>query len=128
MDTQDFDTNHAGYQWLVDRQLVGFEPFTQLQPWYFTKEEDSFCASEEWPGVCEEELYVFARRQDNDDLACFAVKDEKITGVYVIEGWFGDSFLILAKLDNIWEWLKWVLDDIEDLLSVVHERYQDMKE
>jgi hypothetical protein len=55
-------TPPVGYQWLVDRKLVGFEPFTQLQPWYFIPPAKCFCATERWLGITEKKLLVFARK------------------------------------------------------------------
>lgn len=111
-------SDNAGYQWFIDRNLVGFEPFTQLQPWFFTLEKDSFCATQKWPNIFNEELFVFARRQDNDDLACFSVKNEEIVGVVVIQGWVGNGFVVLKKFENFWEWIKFVIDDIAEWSSL----------
>src|SRR5688572_21146011 len=62
----------VGYWWLIERGLVGLGPFTQLQPWYFLDKGNAFWVSDRWPiGAAQSKLFAFARRQDNDDLACF---------------------------------------------------------
>lgn len=69
-------TTPKGYEWFIEKKLVGFDAFTQLQPWYFISTEEMFWATESWPYVINEKLLIFTRRQDIDDLACFSVKDD----------------------------------------------------
>jgi hypothetical protein len=111
-------TYPAEYRWIVERGIAGFEPFTQLQPWYFTQEDQSFWATEQWQSGGNRKLFVFARRQDNDDLACFSVtEDGKIDGVLVIQGWVDNGFTVLKEFRGFWDWFKFVIDDIADWIS-----------
>lgn len=109
-----------GYKWFIEKKLVGFDAFTQLQPWYFTPSEEMFWATESWPNVqvINEKLLVFARRQDNDDLACFSVREGEIVGVVVIQGWVGNGFEVLEKFEDFWKWVKFVIDDIAEWSSL----------
>lgn len=105
----------AGYQWLIERHLVGFEPFTQLQPWYYLPPDQCFWATERWHGVSEKRLFVFARRQDNDDLACVSFDaDQFAIGVAHIEGWTDSGFHVVEEFSDFWLWLQQVVQDISE--------------
>ncbi|MFD1246034.1 hypothetical protein [Paralysiella testudinis] len=110
-----------GYEWFIDKKLVGFDAFTQLQPWYFVSSEEIFWATESWPDIVNEKLLVFARRQDNDDLACFSVKDDKVVGIFLIQGWINNGFEVIKKFEDFWEWAKFVIDDIAEWSSLESE-------
>jgi hypothetical protein len=110
------------YTWVVDHGLVGFEPFTALQPWYFLGEGDVFDAHEEWPGAKgKRPLIVFARRQDCDDLACFDLKPDGSSTVVLIEGWSAGAYNFVAEYATFWEWMKTVIDDIAEWSSRADE-------
>ena len=78
----------AGYRWLIERGLARFEPNSALQPWYLLPYEQVFCVNERWPrGEETARLHAFARRQDCDDLACFAIAgNTSEIGVVVVHG------------------------------------------
>lgn len=104
-----------GYQWLIDRGLVGFDAFSQLQPWHYMSQRECFWATERWPGVTEKRLVVFARRQDCDDLACFIVSpDNSVKGVALIHGWTGAGFDLIQEFPDFWEWLRHVVKDVAE--------------
>lgn len=108
----------SGYRWLLDRGLVGYEAFTQLQPWHYLPLEQCFWASERWPGVTNKRLIVFSKRQDCDDLACFVVaEDNTVNGVALIHGWTGSGYDLCREFNDFWAWLKYVVDDIADWVS-----------
>jgi hypothetical protein len=108
----------VGYSWLIQHGLVGFDAFTQLQPWYFISLDQCFWATERWPGVIDARLFVFARRQDNDDLACFSVDERGVANqVFLIRGWTNAGFEIIRAFPDIWTWLKGVVDDISEWVS-----------
>ncbi|MCK4145036.1 hypothetical protein HI806_14535 [Ralstonia solanacearum] len=103
----------SGYRWLLDRALVGYEPFTQLQPWHYLPLEQCFWASDRWPGVTNKRLLAFAKRQDCDDLACFvAAGNNTIQGIALIHGWTASGYDFYQEFDDFWAWLKHVVDDI----------------
>lgn len=102
-----------GYQWLLDRKLVGSEPFSQLQPWYFLLQDKCFWVSEIWNKKIDKNLFAYARRQDCDTIACFSVSEfGKVLGVVLIQGWTNDGFDICEEFPTFWDWLKMVVDDI----------------
>lgn len=105
----------SGYRWLLDRALIGYEPFTQLQPWHYLPLEQCFWASDRWPGVTDKRLFAYAKRQDCDDLACFIVAvDGTVKGIVLIHGWTGDGFEFCHEFPDFWAWLKHVVDDIDN--------------
>lgn len=109
----------SGYQWLLDRRLVGHEPFTQLQPWHYLSLEQCFWASDRWPGVTDKRLFTFAKRQDCDDLACFIVaENNSVRGIALIHGWTGSGYDLCQEFADFWAWLKHVVDDIADWAHV----------
>lgn len=108
----DFDVP-SPYNWILDRGLVGFDPFTSLQPWHLLDKPAAFSVSERWPGLYSDgDLYAFARRQDCDDLACFVVKDGRAQSIAVIHAWTAEGFEIVEHLDSLWDWFKSVIDDV----------------
>lgn len=102
-----------GYRWLVDRGHVGFEARTPLEPWYFL--EKPIDVQKQWPqGPSKSALYGFARRQDNDDIACFEVDAGVVKRIVGIHGWTSDGYVVTEPHDDIWGWLKSALDDIAE--------------
>ena len=107
-----------GYQWLLDRGLVGFGPFTQLQPWHYIPNDQCFWATDKWKNISTKRLLAFARRQDCDDLACFVVGDGGlIEGISLIHGWTQAGFDVAQEFPGFWEWLKHVIEDIAEWVS-----------
>lgn len=105
----------AGYAWLLDRGWVGFEPFTGLQPWHYVEADSWFSVKERWPhGPSDRELVLFARRQDNDDLACFELGREGVERVVVIHGWTSSGYDIGSVHASFWDWLKASIDDVAE--------------
>lgn len=105
------------YFWVVERGLVGWEPFTQLQPWFFIRDDKMFDATEVWPSGREESpLIAFARRQDCDDIACFDFTAGNNLKVVLIEGWSGggNAYNVIGEYPTFWEWLKSAIDDVAD--------------
>jgi hypothetical protein len=111
----DFEIPRA-YSWLLERGLVGYEAFSQLQPWHYLDNKSCFDLNERWPArkSGEQRLIAFAKRQDCDDLACFVVRGRSVEGVYLIHAWTTDGYDIVSKYSTFWEWLKSVVGDIED--------------
>jgi hypothetical protein len=108
-----------GYQWLIDRGLVGFEPFTQLQPWHYMPPEQCFWATDRWPNISTKQLFVFAKRQDNDDLACISFDENRnINGLVLIQGWTPSGFDLVVEFSDFWLWMQHVIQDIADWVSL----------
>ena len=103
----------AQYRRVIDDGLVGFGPFTQLQPWDFLPDEEIFDVAEQWPSSeSERPLIAFAVRQDCDDIACFEVHDGEITSVLVIEGWSEGSYSPVARYGSFEEWFNRAKNEI----------------
>jgi hypothetical protein len=108
-----------GYEWLIDRGIVGFEAFTALQPWHYLPIDQCFWVDERWPAVSELHLLAFAKRQDDDQLACFIVNTAgKAEKVLLIQGWTGHGFDVIKEFPNLWAWLTHVVQDIADWASI----------
>jgi len=104
-----------GYRWIVERGWVGFTPSSGLQPWYYLDKAGVFRVSQRWPkGASNAELVAFARRQDNDDIACFEIGDAGPGAVVLIHGWTSSGYDIVARYPNFWEWLKAVVDEVAE--------------
>lgn len=105
-----------GYRWLVERGLVGFAPHSALQPWYFLPNDQAFSVTERWPSASKHPaLFAFARRQDCDDLACFAPPEgDGQPAVIVVHGWTPEGYEVVASYLSIWDWLRSVVADIEE--------------
>jgi hypothetical protein len=102
------------YQWIVQRGILGDKPFSQMNPWYLVQEVDIYEIGQEQDG---NRLIVFARRQDCDDLACYLLKDGQAKEVLLIEGWTSNGYDVLQRYENIWDWLKSVIEDIQDVFE-----------
>ena len=64
-------------------------------------------------------MYAFAKRQDNDELACFTLNDYgDVSGVNIIIGWSDNSYILKKSFNSFWDWLKHVVDDIEKWVSL----------
>ncbi|MEZ4406097.1 MAG: hypothetical protein R3A52_06450 [Polyangiales bacterium] len=104
-----------GYVWLIERGIFGTAPNTAMAPWYFLPRGEVFSASERWPRADEpRDLIVFARRQDNDDLACAAFDGERFVEVALLHGWTPEGYARLAGYPTLWAWWKAVIDDVAE--------------
>lgn len=122
----DFDfVPPRGYRWLIERKLVGFDNNSPLQPWHYLPKGWAFDLSELWPNGPGDDLsnrlpkgpmrlFAFAKREHDDDMACFEVVGKQTNRVVLVHGWTPDGYTILQTFDTIWAWLKSVVDDIEE--------------
>jgi len=59
------------YVWLAQHRALGFDVFTQFEPWHFCGIEEILPLSKRWPKAgIRRELIPFAREQDSDDIVC----------------------------------------------------------
>ncbi|OCG01102.1 hypothetical protein [Gilliamella sp. wkB112] len=106
------------YNWLIKSKLVGFDAFSQLQPWYYLKIDDCFFTEEKWPNVLDKNLLIFARRQDNDILAGFNINSSnQVENIYLLNGWTPSGVDVLQVLPDFWAWLHLVIDDIKEWIE-----------
>lgn len=96
-----------GYYDLLELNLINFDF------WFFFNEEFlDITTSGLRKRFPERKLVPFAKRGDNDDIACFEVgKGEK---VFIIHDFSSPGWEKRREYDNIWLWLK---DAIEELVN-----------
>ncbi len=59
--------------------------------------------------------FVFAKRQDTDDLACVSFDEKQaVNGVVQIHGWTASGFEIVQEFPDFWSWLQHVIQDISE--------------
>jgi len=109
-----------GYLWLIERKLVGFDSFSELQPWHYLDKENVFSVSQRWPkkSSLDTDLIAFAKRQDMDDLACFKIHRGEVIAVVSIHGWTSNGYDIITEHQSFWDWLKSVIDDIAEWVDL----------
>lgn len=94
-----------GYKKLKVLNLIDFDY------WYFIPDnqmEKRFIGLRE--RYSNRKYIPFARRDDNDDIACFEVgKGEK---VYIIHDFSNEGFEERKCYDNIWGWLRDAIDEL----------------
>ncbi len=104
-----------GYFWLNDRGIIGHKEFSQLQPWFYLDECDCFFVNVKWKNITNDNLFAFARRQDNDELACFKLDATgSVISVIIINGWSSDGFDLIQEYPDFWAWVHQVIDDVKE--------------
>ena len=98
-----------GYQVAKDLNLVN------LKPWHFVTDT-------EFEGLFEvvnkhypiREVIPFARRDDNDDVACFVSRDpEQEAGqVIIIHDFASLGYEVVARMKTFWDWFKYAVDEM----------------
>ena len=123
MNIQSFSfSTPAGYKWLLRQGLINFEINSPLLPWYYLKKEDTFFTNKHWPETPSKyTLFVFTRRQDNDDLACFKVENNIAKEIVLIHGWTSEGYSIVHIYATFWDWLKSVIDDMALIVEMENE-------
>ncbi|CAI3949421.1 unnamed protein product [Commensalibacter communis] len=107
------------YQRRIAENLAKYDVLAEMEPWYFMEQQKCFFAHTLWPNICNEKLFIFARRQDNDDLAAFLVDStNKAEQVYILHGWTNEGFGIMKKLPDIWSWMHMVIDDMQEWVEL----------
>ena len=102
-----------GYRWIIQQSWFGFDEFTAFQPWYLLEDTKQFVVTDRWPdGLFPGILMAFARRQDNDELACFVIESKKVTQIVVVNGWTSSGYDILQTHNDFWDWMRSIIDDV----------------
>lgn len=105
------------YVWLVDHQTLGFDEFSQLEPWQFCGVEEILPLSKRWPDAGIKGFIIpFAREQSSDDLACFEFESGEIVKVWHIHYNLGKPVYVEfhKEYPTVWDWLH---DSIKDKKS-----------
>jgi hypothetical protein len=96
------------YLWLVEHRTLGFDAFTQFEPWHFCGVEEIQPLSKRWPSAkLKRELIPFARFQGGDDIACFEFDGERVVRICQIHYQLGSSVYLefQKEYSTIWDWL-----------------------
>lgn len=110
-----------GYYWLLERGLVSYDDnFGPLQPWFYLPEKHSFWLEERWrQEEINEHSFAFAKRQDNDELACMVFNSQgDFLRIDLIVGWIGDGYELKGRFNSFWDWMKHVVDDIGEWVEL----------
>ncbi len=87
-----------------------------LKPWYVVEKPNRFNATDTWKQAkYPYPLMVFARREDNDDIACLEIKEETITAIVLIHGWMSEGFIVMGQYPTVEGWLEVVRHDAGDV-------------
>lgn len=99
-----------------ERKLFGYQnQDSALDPWFYMDADNVFDACKKWPSVSNKKsvkLIVFARRFDNDDMACFEVSDDTTKQIVVVHGWTPSGYDVVNEFSSFWHWVKSVIDDV----------------
>ena len=114
----------AGYDWIVSHGLVGFTEFSALEPWYLLGAADIYSVQERWPKSRDPLLVAFARRQDNDDVACFELDAAKRTvlGVRLIHADTAAGYDVLDWFGSFWDWFASAIRDVRESAEASEQR------
>jgi nitrate reductase alpha subunit len=98
----------------LQRELLKIDK-SPLYPWVLLEKEQSFYANHKWLNVTSDNLYVFAKRIDNDDMLCL-IEENGVCGdkIISIHGWTNEGFSICNEYVNVWDWVKSAINDISE--------------
>lgn len=108
------------YAWVVRKGLLGEDGKSPLEPWHLLPDEACRSLSETWAcGPSLLPLVTFAKRQDNDDYACFEIESGEVRSIVAIHGWTASGYDITRRFGSIWEWLKDAIDDAAEWQDIM---------
>lgn len=95
---------------IINRGLLDFEPWVIMDGDYLQKRFDGL--KKRYP---DKNLIPFARRLDNDDLACWERnRGEK---VIVIHDFASQGWEVKSEFNNFWEWFKQTINDMIEFIG-----------
>ncbi|NDW53265.1 hypothetical protein [Aliiroseovarius sp. PrR006] len=112
----------SAFKSIAPKPLDGFEfppeyirlrrlGFSDLEPWYFLDEQQ---LSQTLAGLRQRypdrKLIPFARRQDNDDTACWDQQDNNT--VYIIHDFASVGYEERDTFDGLYSWLRAAVEDL----------------
>lgn len=86
-----------------------------LHPWVFANDKVFDLL---YPGLNERyparRVVPFATRDDNDDVACFVVRDieQELGGIIIIHDYASPGSEVTARQKTFWEWFKYAVDEM----------------
>jgi hypothetical protein len=117
------------YLWLVKHGTLGFDAFTQFEPWHFCGIEEILPLAKRWPNSrLNRNLLPFARFQGGDDLACFEFEAGKLLRIchvhYGLPGTAGGNVYIeiWREYPSLWDWLHAVVDEVKVWFNISNQR------
>jgi hypothetical protein len=113
------------YVWLVQHRTLGFDAFTQFEPWHFCGIEEILPLSKRWPKAgLQRELIPFAREQGSDDVACFEFAAGRVVQICHIHYDLGPPVYVefYKEYPTIWDWLHSALDDVKFGFDLVQRK------
>jgi hypothetical protein len=102
------------YVWLLQHRTLGFDDFSQLEPWQFCGTGEILPLSKRWPDAGVKRFLIpFAREQGSDDLACFEFESGKVARVWHIHYNLGKPVYVefYKEYPDVWEWLRSAIND-----------------
>jgi len=119
------------YVWLVQHRTLGFDAFTQLEPWHFCGAEEILPLSKRWPKAdINRELIPFARMQGSDDIVCFEFVGGRVVRILHIHYDLGPPIYVEFQNEypTIWDCLNAVLSDVKFWFELrqKHEKEKNM--
>lgn len=115
------------YICLLDDQTLGFEDFSQLQPWQFCGVEEILPLSIRWPTAgIKKSIIPFAREQSSDDLACFEFESGKVVKVWHVHYNLGKPVYVEfhKEYPTVWEWLRDAISDTKVFFKISQDYIQ----
>lgn len=113
------------YLWLVEHGTLGFENFSQFEPWQFCGLAEILPLSKRWPGAnITRQLVPFARMQSSDDLACFEYENGNVVRVWTVHYQLQSApkaatwLEVSNEYQSAWEWLHAALEDAKFLFNL----------
>lgn len=99
----------SGYGTVLDLSLVN------LKPWQILRDDDVVAL---YAGINRmypaRKVIPFARRNDNDDVACFVIEDntQQRGQVIVIHTFASEGYEVVARLKTFWTWFRSAVDEM----------------
>ncbi len=96
--------------------MLGFDAFTQFEPWHFCTLAEILPLSNRWPTArIERALIPFARMQGSDDLACFEFEGGRAIRVCHVHYSLGvpTTVEICREYATLWDWLRAAVGDVK---------------
>ncbi|HEV2329926.1 MAG TPA: hypothetical protein VGY56_14185 [Verrucomicrobiae bacterium] len=103
------------YLWLLEHRTLGFDSFTQFEPWHFCGVEEIQPLSKRWPSAkLKQDLIPFARFQGGDDIVCFEFVCGRVARIWHIHYQLGSPVYVEfhKEYSTIWGWLSAAIDEM----------------